>query len=89
MYGPLGSYHFHKVTMPDGRMYGSPTLVGLMALLHKRVGVKVNRTAILRAMHPRKRKRAGCYRDMIFQKVGLADLARYPTMMFETKHELS
>ena len=57
----LASYHFHKVTMLDGRMYGAPTLVRLVDLLDKRCGVKVNRTAILNTEGhaPTNKKRQG------------------------------
>ena len=83
----LASYHFHKVTMPDGRMFGAPTLVRLVDLLDKSCGVKVNRTAILRAMHPRKQKKAGSYRDMVFERVVLSDMARFPRLKFCPIHQ--
>ena len=73
----LAQFPVYRVTMNDGRVYTCRFLSTLVTRLHQ-AGVKVNRTAIYRALYPRRRKEAGQYRDMRIERITLNKLGARP-----------
>ena len=59
-----------SVDPSDGRVLKSRFLSSLVTHLHQH-GVKVNRTALHRALHRRGSMHAGQYRDMTIERIGL------------------
>ena len=69
----LAMFPAYRLTLSDGRVFKSRFLSSLVTHLHQH-GVKVNRTALHRALHRRGSMRAGQYRDMTIERIGLHEI---------------
>ena len=69
----LAQYPVYRLTLNDGRVFASRFMSSLVGHM-RQVGVKINRTALHRALHRRCTKKAGDYRDMHIERVMLDEL---------------